>query len=235
MLLPSASALAQRGISRIAATGLSTFPAGCSSTCLQSVAPTCQLVAISSSTLGTLMPLRGGAAAALSSALDMARESQNIGVLSSYGVVTVLILNSALRLYTGTKIKRDPSKKNDWILTTLFSLFSGICVISGAFTGVMFQLLGIYAKSALGMGNVEGYKAFQAATAPFTNLGFHTFLICLSSFVGIFLINFYNMTKKDEAFGGKIFCLMAFLTLAGGVILKHILNLATFHIFAPCM
>eukprot|EP00980_Cylindrotheca_fusiformis_P011276 scaffold2597_cov116-Cylindrotheca_fusiformis.AAC.4 len=221
--------------------GISGFMSSCgtqtalpqlSSTCLHAATPS-MLVAGASSALKTLAPLRGGAAAALSTALDMEKETQNIAVLSSYGVVTVLVLNSALRLYTSTKIKRDPSKKYDWVLTSLFSLFSGLCVISGAFTGVMFQLLRIYAKSALGMGNIEGYKAFQAATAPYTNLGFHTFLVCLSSFVGTFLINFYNMTRDDDAWGGKIFCLMAFLTLAGGVVIKHILNLATLHIFAP--
>jgi hypothetical protein len=233
MMVPTVYALAQRGaISRIAAFTTSTIPAVSSSTSLNGVTAPSALVAGASSAIGALAPLRGGAAAAVSSALDMSKESQNIAVLSSYGVVTVLILNSALRLYTSTNFKRDPSKKNDWILRSLFSIFSGVCVISGAFTGIMFQLLGIYSKSALGMGNVEGYKAFQAATAPYATLGFRTFLICLSSFVGTFLINFYNMTKEDGGLGKKIFGFMALLTIAGGVVIKHILNLATVHIFA---
>jgi hypothetical protein len=234
MLVPTVSALSQRGdISRIAAFTTSAIPAVSSSTSLNAVAAPSALVAGASSAMGALAPLRGGAAAAVSAALDMSKESQNIAVLSSYGIVTVLVLNSALRLYTSTKFKRDPSKKNDWILRSLFSIFSGVCVISGAFTGVMFQLLVIYSKSALGRGHVEGYKAFQAATAPYTRLGFHTFLICLSSFVGTFLISFYDMTKEDEGLGKKIFGLMALLTIAGGVVIKHILNLASVHIFAP--
>lgn len=175
--------------------------------------------------------LRGGAVPNF--VLDMAKESHYLDVMASYGVLTVLILNSALRLYTSTHFKRNPSKKNDWMSPNLFLLCSGICVITGAFTGVMFQLLGIYHKSALGMGNPAGYAAFKAATMCYRRLGFHTFLTCLASFVGAFMISLRNMTKEDERFGDGIFATMAVLTLCGGIILKKVLHLATALIFAP--
>ncbi|KAL3930245.1 MAG: hypothetical protein SGBAC_011844 [Bacillariaceae sp.] len=183
--------------------------------------------------LSTASSLRGGAAAKV--VLDMAMENQHLAVMSSYGVLTVLILNCALRLYTSTKFKRNPTEKNDWVLPNLFSFCAGLCVITGAFTGVMFQLLGIYHKSALGMGNHAAYVAFKQATEGFLQLGFRTFLTCLGSFVATFLISFRNMADEDERFGNKIFSLMAVLTLLGGLVLKKVLNLATVHIFAPMM
>ncbi|KAL3939600.1 MAG: hypothetical protein SGBAC_005694, partial [Bacillariaceae sp.] len=186
--------------------------------------------------------LRGGATRVV---LDMAKESQHLAVLSSYTVLTVLILNSALRLYTTTKFERKDASSNknsnnnknkhDWVLPNLFSFCAGTCVITGAFTGVMFQLLGIYSKSALSYGNHAGYATFKAATHWYRKLGFHSFLTCLASFVAVFLISMRNMTDEDERLGDRIFGLMVVLTILGGVVIKKILNLATAHIFAPMM
>jgi len=179
--------------------------------------------------LYSALSLRGGVGVAL----DMVTESHHLAVLSSYAVLTVLVLNSALRIYTSAKFKRDPSKKYDSFLPNLFFFFSGVCVITGIFTGIMFQLLGIYSRSALGMGNLAGYAAFKAATESFRRLGFQTFLTCLGSFVVIFLIHFRNMTNEGGRFGDKVFSLIAILALLGGVALKEALNLATVHVFAP--
>ncbi|CAJ1967558.1 unnamed protein product [Cylindrotheca closterium] len=182
--------------------------------------------------LSAASSIRGGAAAT-KVALDMAKETQHLAVLSSYGVLSVLILNSALRLYTSTKFKRNPSDKNDWVLPNLFAFCAGTCVITGAFTGIMFQLLGIYHKSALSMGNHVAYLAFKESTEGYLQLGFRTFLTCLGSFVATFLINFRNMTDEDERFGNGLFSMMAVFTLLGGIVLRKVLHLATVHIFAP--
>lgn len=197
-------------------------------------------------TMESSLLLRGGGGGARTTTrvvLDMAKESQHLAVLSSYTVLTVLILNSALRLYTTTKFKRKSANNNkiqkmskyDWVLPNLFSFCAGTCVITGAFTGVMFQLLGIYSKSALSYGNYAGYATFKAATHWYRKLGFHTFLTCLASFVAVFLISMRNMTDEDERLGDRIFALMVVLTFLGGIVIKKILNLATAHIFAPMM
>lgn len=178
------------------------------------------------------LAMRGGAAAK-AVALDLAKEKHHLEVLSSYGVLTVLILNSALRLYTSTKFKRDKTRKNDWVICCLFSIFAGTCVITGSFTGIMFQLLGIYSKSALAMGNDAGYLAFKEATLVFRRLGFHTFLTCLCSFVATFLISFKNMIREDERVGDGIWTAMAGLTVLGGVVMQKVFHLATVHIFSP--
>ena len=174
------------------------------------------------------------AAVAYKQAFNGALENQSMGVLSSYGVVTVLILNSALRLYTSTKFKKDGSEY-DWVAPSLFHLLSGVCVISGAFTGVMFQLLNLYSKTALSMGNEAGYLSFKAATASFRKLGFYTFLLCLGTFTGTFVLSFYEKVKDDDRLGDTIFYFIGFLALLGIGLIKIILDAATAHIFTPEM
>ena len=119
--------------------------------------------------LSTIPPLiqklRGGAAAAAAAAtadaaLNLSRESYLIQEMATYGTLTALVMNAALRLWTSVKFKREqPVEYYSFIIST------ALCVISGAFCAILFQLLGIYSKSALGMVNDDGYRAFQAATA----------------------------------------------------------------------
>ena len=118
--------------------------------------------------LSTIPPLiqnlRGGAAtaaaAAADAALNLSRESYLIQEMATYGTLTALVMNAALRLWTSVKFKREqPVEYYSFIIST------ALCVISGAFCAILFQLLGIYSKSALGMVNDDGYRAFQAATA----------------------------------------------------------------------
>lgn len=188
-------------------------------------------VSPSAAMMGTLASLRGGSTGAFNSAL----ESQHMGVLSSYGVVTVLVLNSALVLYLSTKYETKDGAKYDWVKPFLFHLISGVCVLSGTFTGVMFQLLNIYSKTALSMGNEAGYLAFKAATAKFRKLGFYTFLTCLGTFTGTFVLSFYEKVKDDGRLGNYFKCFIGMLALAGIFGVKIILNGATTHIFTPEM
>jgi len=185
-------------------------------------------VSPSAAMMGTLASLRGGSTGAFNSAL----ESQSMGVLSSYGVVTVLILNSALRLYTSSKFKKDGSKY-DWVAPSLFNIFTGVCVISGAFTGVMFQLLNLYSKTALSMGNEAGYLAFKASTASFRKVGFYTFITCLATFTSSFVLTFYEKVKDDRRLGWPLFYFIGILALVGMGVIQQILNTATIYIFTP--
>ena len=186
-------------------------------------------VSPSTAMMGTLASLRGGSTGAFNSAL----ESQHMGVLSSYGVVTVLILNSALVLYLSTKYEAKDGAKYDWVKPFLFHLISGVCVLSGTFTGVMFQLLNIYSKTALSMGNEAGYLAFKASTASFRKVGFYTFITCLATFTSSFVLTFYEKVKDDRRLGWPLFYFIGILALVGMGVIQQILNTATIYIFTP--
>lgn len=180
------------------------------------------------------MALRGGAVAAAASTatLNLSREGYCLGVLGTYATVTTLVMNSNLRLYTSTKFPKAESIK-ERIAPSLFFFLSSLCVVSGAFTAILFQLLGIYSKTALGIMNDEGYHAFTAATAVYRRWGFRCFLTSLGSFVGTFMISLYNKIEEGNRVEQLIFAITLFLIAIGAYNIKVVLDLATKLIFAP--
>ena len=74
----------------------------------------------------------------------------------------------------------------------MFNAATALCLMSGVFTAILFQLLTIYSKSGLGMGNDAGYIAFKTATQPFRVWGFRCFLTEMISFVVCFVSRLYN-------------------------------------------
>lgn len=189
--------------------------------------------------LTSMVQLRGGqAAAAAAAALDLSRESHCITELATYGTLTALVMNSALRLWTSTKF----SKEQNSFVSHSFTISTAVCVIAGAFTAILFQLLGIYSKTALGMSNDAGYTSFKMATAIYRKWGFRCFLTELTSFVCSFVISLYNKLwheaqahpeTKDmwKRVGTYIMTGCILLIVLGTYHIKVVLNLATKHIF----
>ena len=177
----------------------------------------------------------GGAEAAASTAINLSREGYYLQVLAAYGTVTALIMNATLRLYSSTKFPKD-NKRRTRFLNSLFVFVTALCVLSGAFTAVLFNILGIYSKSALAMINDQGYLAFKIAMHDYTRWGFRTFLSTLASFVFSFNLSVYAKTENaEEDFHVRRVILpttMA-LTLLGIWRIKKVINLATKYVFRP--
>lgn len=195
---------------------------------------------VSLTTLNLLRTMRGGAVA--STVIDFSRESLTIQGMATYGAITALMMNASLRLFTATNFKNEQSR----IVRNMFYISSALCLISGAFTAILFQLLTIYSKSALGMSNDEGYLAFKAATRVYRNLGFRCFLTEMISFVVAFMAGFYNTlwtnARELQELDGKsrptltltgkiIFGGSAVLVLTGAYTIRSVLTLATQNIF----
>ncbi|KAL3903833.1 MAG: hypothetical protein SGARI_005203, partial [Bacillariaceae sp.] len=151
-------------------------------------------------------------------------------------------MNSALRLWTSTKF----SKEMHPFVCNSFTISTAICVISGAFTAILFQLLGIYSKSALGMSNDQGYAAFKMATAIYRKWGFRMFLTELISFVYTFMVSLYNklwIEQKESTqqegenpitqrrVGVAVFGVATMMILLGGFHIQRVLSIATDLIF----
>ena len=210
--------------------------------------------------------LRGGAtkAGAATAAINFSREGYHLQVMATYGTMTALVMNAALRLFTSTKFPSTTSETSLQafskkqllainIASLLFLLTTSLCIISGAFTAILFQLLGIYGKSALSMQNDVGYLSFQSATGGYATWGFRCFLTSLASFVASFLLSLSTKTifsrenknvafKENSIFGNilsignaqiMIFTISILLTLVGAYHLKLVLNLASKYIFIP--
>ena len=210
--------------------------------------------------------LRGGAtkAGAATAAINFSREGYHLQVMATYGTMTALVMNAALRLFTSTKFPSTTSETSLQafskkqllainIASLLFLLTTSLCIISGAFTAILFQLLGIYGKSALSMQNDVGYLSFQSATGGYATWGFRCFLTSLASFVASFLLSLStktifsrenkNVAFKENSIIGNIlsignaqiviFTISILLTLVGAYHLKLVLNLASKYIFIP--
>ena len=148
---------------------------------------------------------------------------------------------SSVHRWTSTDFAKNQSN----IVRNIFNISTALCIMSGAFTAILFQLLIIYSKSALGMGNDEGYVAFKAATSTFRMWGFRCFLIEMMSFVVCFMSKLYNRLWKDARklqgdeyksaltttgrfiIGGSVI-----LMAIGSVLIRSVVNLASKHVFS---
>jgi hypothetical protein len=140
--------------------------------------------------------------------------------------------------WTSTSFSNDQNK----IVPNMFNVANALCMLSGVFTAILFQLLTIYSKSALGMGNDVGYMAFKEATKTFRIWGFRCFLTEMMSFLVCFMTHLYNMLWNNARKRGRksILTPTGMFIMGGSVILTvigvhHIwavLSLASQHIFS---
>ena len=145
-------------------------------------------------------------------------------------------MNAALRLYSSTKfpVKKEGDKKTIRYMNSIFTGVTSLCIISGAFTAVLFNVLGIYNKSSLGMANYAGYASFKAATATYTRWGFRAFLTTCMSFVASFCLSLYARIKSEDDVSGQLILGASIaLALLASYHINVVLGLATKFIFTP--
>ena len=183
--------------------------------------------------------LRGGQAPEMT-VLDFSRQAYQLQVLAAYSTVTALVVHSCLRLYTSTSTDFPQRYNHSLLLSTSFMVTTALCILSGAFTAVLFTILCIYSHSALSKMNDIGYLGFQAATAIYEVWGFRTFLLTVGSFVASFLLSLYQKTMafsqrypQRHRAGTIVMLSSLLLTLVGAFHIKHVLDLANEFIFTP--
>lgn len=132
----------------------------------------------------TCLISRGGANAAL----DLARTKLRLEGLHQYGVVTALLMNAALRLFSSTpkKLSNDDSLQDK--MKMAFVGCVATTVVFSAYTVIVFSLLGLYSKRALGLGMDGAFCEFFQATTWIRESGFNAFLLALVSFKSSFVL-----------------------------------------------
>ena len=177
--------------------------------------------------------VRGGAEVAL----NLARESFKLESMATYSTITALVMNASLRLYTSEKFARGPTgengKKTNLPAEYLFVASTTLCIMSGIFTALLFNILGIYSKESLGMANHAGYLAFQKATAVYRKWGFRAFLMTCLSFVSGFGLSVWEKTQAGDRKGQFILVGSIVLALLGVYHIHTVLNLASQFIYTP--
>ena len=134
------------------------------------------------------LALRGGQGEPL---FDLTRVRIRLEGLHSYEVVTALFMNAALRLFSSTPKTLKAGEKSENIAKILFTIAIGCSVIAGAYTTVVFTLLGLYSKSAIGLGKDLAFVAFFDATASIRRSAFVGFILTLISFELSFVLSLF--------------------------------------------
>jgi hypothetical protein len=168
---------------------------------------------------GTLM--RGGAeviAAAAVSGFSLDRAMIRLEGMSSYAVVSAVLLIATLALHgdLNPDLSKDKNQRVLNVAKIVFTMSTIVSVVSAAYTTVVFSLLGLYAKTALGMGLDGHFMEFFEATAPYRKTAFWTFLLSLFTFEICFVSNMFVRLK------GKHRWLAVFLATVGvGISCRH--------------
>lgn len=142
-----------------------------------------------------LLIMRGGEVFAPptsgTTALDIGRVRMRLEGLQSYGTLAALLANGCLRLYSCVNEKDAADCRYKAVAFNLFLLAVVISILSGAYTTVVFTLLPLYCKTALGRGYDAQFLQFWAATAALRETGLEAFLVSLISFEIAFCLSLF--------------------------------------------
>lgn len=141
--------------------------------------------------LAPTLLVRGGSGPA-EAPFDLTRARIRLEGLHSYGVVTTLMLNASLRLFSSTPRAKEGMAKGEAIDNAAKLLFTALIassVISGLYTTVVFSLIGMYSKTAIGLN--KDVTAFFQATQGIRDNAFHAFIVSLLSFNSSFILSLF--------------------------------------------
>lgn len=124
--------------------------------------------------------------------LDLKRVGIRLEALNSYGVITALLMNAALRIYSSTpKTLRRENDIVEKIARVLFLVSVCVSVLAGSYTTIVFSLLGLYSKSAIGLGMDDAFVEFFKQTYGIRQLAFSSFILSLISFEASFVLSLF--------------------------------------------
>lgn len=161
--------------------------------------------AIGLGTTGTklaLLSLTGGAQP--TKAIDLTRFRLRLDGLHTYSVITTLLLNGALRLFTGTPKKWQDGQPIKNAVKLCFSVATILSVLAGSYTTIVFSLLGLYAKRALGRGLDDACWQFFQQSQPIREVAYDACLVSLVSFQAAFCLSVYLNNDSKHGLDWKL-------------------------------
>jgi hypothetical protein len=111
------------------------------------------------------------------------------------------MLNAALRLFSSTPKAKEGMVEGESVNNAaklIFTAFILLSVISGLYTTVVFSLIGMYSKTALGLDkDVKTLNAFFASTQSIRDNAYHAFILSLLSFSSSFVLSLFLNYKGE--------------------------------------
>lgn len=121
--------------------------------------------------------------------------------LVSYATLSALLANGCLRLYSSVKTQDDKkmSSVKQYRTYDAFYLFIIISVLLGSYTTVVFTLLALFSKTALGRGyDRESLEFWTATSTGLRESGLEAFLASLVCFELAFILSLYLKTRGND-------------------------------------
>ena len=131
--------------------------------------------------------VRGGGAAAM----DISRFKLRLDGLHTYAVITTLLMNASLRLFSATPKRFVAEQKVRNVLKIVFSALVTISVLTGSYTTIVLSLVELYAKRALGRGQDVAVLQFFTSTQPIRELAYDTWIVSLVAFQASFVLSLF--------------------------------------------
>lgn len=120
----------------------------------------------------------------------MARTRIQLEGYSGYAVVAALSMNVALKLWSSTpnfkELHTYGRNRLPDVLDVVYLICSLVSMLGGLFATMVFALVGVYAKVALGKSLDTEAKAFLLATHPLRQTAYHVFVASLMCSVAQF-------------------------------------------------
>lgn len=144
----------------------------------------------------TTILLRGGEffAKQENTHLDISRVRMRLEGLQAYGALCALLANGCLRLYSSVSERDAKGSGSKKMALNLFFVAVVLSILSGSYTTVVFTLIPLYSKTALGRGYDQQFLQFWTATANLRETGLLAFLCCLVSFEVAFCLSLFIRT-----------------------------------------
>ena len=132
--------------------------------------------------------------------LDLNRAKIRLEGLSTYGFLSVILVNCALTLYFTVPKNIISTNENNYnrienVIKILFSWCTIISILTSFNTAIIFSLISLYGKTALGMTKDTAFIAFMSSTASVRSLGFKSMLIALMGLKFSFALSVYLFLK----------------------------------------
>lgn len=113
--------------------------------------------------------------------------------LSEYSVIATLLVNACMSLFLSSAKNLELGEKEQGIKFAKFTFCAStlISIIAGAYSAVVFTLLGLYSKTALGMGHDHQFLDFFTETTMIRKYAFEAFVVSLITFELSFVSSLY--------------------------------------------
>jgi hypothetical protein len=171
--------------------------------------------------LTALALLRGGASGGggedvTAANFDIDRVRMRLDGLNSYAVISTLTMNACLGLYFKTPKQQIDIGSDSWsekLAKIIFLLSTITSIVAASYTTVVFTLLGLYSKTALGLTSDHGpFVEFFAQTAIFRQVAFTAFCMSLVAFQTCFITSLFLSHDVDHKNNNKSFSLRWYAT-----------------------